>query len=50
MFFPTQKRMTDDELFEFYIANRDVDIERNPNGDIIINLPSAEMYPFQEKK
>lgn len=39
--FPNQKLMDDDEFFAFCVANSDLRIEREPNGQIIIMAPTG---------
>jgi Uma2 family endonuclease len=41
--FPAATQFTDDELFEFCVANKELRIERDTNGKLIIVSPTGGM-------
>ncbi len=41
--FPADTQFTDDELFEFCVANKELRIERDKNGQIIIMPPTGSL-------
>lgn len=47
---PGMLRLSDEEFFQFCQANRDLRIERSPNGEIIVMSPAGGYASFQNLK
>ncbi|MGH9353206.1 MAG: Uma2 family endonuclease [Terriglobia bacterium] len=45
---PGMLRLSDEEFFQFCQANRDLHIERSPNGEIIVMSPAGGYASFQD--